>query len=171
MNIRIVWIWQSMLRFMGLQRVGHDSEWTIPIVNMTERKHPCCQMDEQLLSKERTHNWGHASLRIVQTPLNKLDGLSSLLHSTGFLCSNGSCLTFVLETLPCRFHGTALSGFVLNLWRHSLSASFIGNWTFNKDPLKGKAAHSSMLAWRILWTVQSMGLQRVGNDWATFTLN
>ena len=29
---------------------------------------------------------------------------------------------------------------------------------------KGKATHSSILAWRIPWTVQSMGLQRVGND-------
>ena len=31
-----------------------------------------------------------------------------------------------------------------------------------EDPLeKGKAAHSSIRAWRIPWTVQSMGLQRV----------
>ena len=29
---------------------------------------------------------------------------------------------------------------------------------------KGKATHSSILAWRIPWTVQSMGLQRVGHD-------
>ena len=26
---------------------------------------------------------------------------------------------------------------------------------------KGKAAHSSILAWRIPWTIESMGLQRV----------
>ena len=39
-----------------------------------------------------------------------------------------------------------------------------------EDPLKkGKATHSSILAWRIPWTVQSMGSQRVGHDWATFT--
>ena len=32
------------------------------------------------------------------------------------------------------------------------------------DPLeKGKATHSSILAWRIPWTVQAMGLQRVGH--------
>ena len=31
-----------------------------------------------------------------------------------------------------------------------------------EDPLeKGKATHSSILAWRIPWTVKSMGLQRV----------
>ena len=41
-----------------------------------------------------------------------------------------------------------------------------------EDPLKkGKATHSSILAWRILWTIQSMGLQRAGNDSATFTFN
>jgi len=34
---------------------------------------------------------------------------------------------------------------------------------------KGKATPSSILAWRIPCTVQSMGLQRVGHDWATFT--
>ena len=39
-----------------------------------------------------------------------------------------------------------------------------------EDPLeKGKAAHSSILAWRVPWTVQSVGSQRVGHNWATFT--
>ena len=39
-----------------------------------------------------------------------------------------------------------------------------------EDPLeKGKATHSSILAWRIPWTIQSMGSQRVRHDWATFT--
>ena len=44
-----------------------------------------------------------------------------------------------------------------------------------EDPLeKGMAIHSSILAWRIPWTeepggLQSMGLQRVGHDWATNT--
>ena len=43
-----------------------------------------------------------------------------------------------------------------------------------EDPLeKGMATHSSILAWRIPWTeepgrLQSMGLQRVRHDWATF---
>ena len=42
-----------------------------------------------------------------------------------------------------------------------------------EDPLeKETATHSSSLAWRIPWTkepgrLQSMGSQRVGNDWAT----
>ena len=29
---------------------------------------------------------------------------------------------------------------------------------------KGKATHSSILPWRISWTVQSMGLQRIGHN-------
>ena len=34
-----------------------------------------------------------------------------------------------------------------------------------EDPLeKGKATHSSILAWRISWTVQFMGSQRVRHD-------
>ena len=39
-----------------------------------------------------------------------------------------------------------------------------------EDPLeKGKATHSSILALRIPWTVQSMRSQRVRHEWATFT--
>ena len=44
-----------------------------------------------------------------------------------------------------------------------------------EDPLeKGMATYSNILPWRIPWTegpggLQSMGLQRVGHDWATFT--
>ena len=34
-----------------------------------------------------------------------------------------------------------------------------------EDPLeKGTATHSNILAWRIPWTIQSMGSQRVGYD-------
>ena len=34
-----------------------------------------------------------------------------------------------------------------------------------EDPLeKGKATHCSILAWRIPWTVQSIGSQTVGHD-------
>ena len=39
-----------------------------------------------------------------------------------------------------------------------------------EDPVeKGKATHSSILDWRIPWTVQSMGSQRVGHTGVTFT--
>ena len=32
---------------------------------------------------------------------------------------------------------------------------------------KGMATHSSILTWRIPWTLWSMGLQRIGHKWAT----
>ena len=39
-----------------------------------------------------------------------------------------------------------------------------------EDPLeKGTSTHSSILAWRIPWTVWSLGSQRVRYNWATFT--
>ena len=39
-----------------------------------------------------------------------------------------------------------------------------------EEPLKkGKATYSSILVWRIPWTLQSMGLQRVRHDWSSFT--
>ena len=41
-------------------------------------------------------------------------------------------------------------------------------WT-GKIPLKGKAAHYSILACIIPWTGYSMGSQRVRRNWATFT--
>ena len=40
-----------------------------------------------------------------------------------------------------------------------------------EDPLdKGAAIHSSILAWRIPWTEEPGGLQRVGHNWVTNTL-
>ena len=70
------------------------------------------------------------------------------------------------------------------LYNISLVASFVAHLVKNQpavketwvrslgweDPLeKVKATHSSILAWRILWTVESMGLQRVEYNWATIT--
>ena len=50
--------------------------------------------------------------------------------------------------------------------RHEMQVRSLGQ----EDPLEeGMATHSSILAWRIPWTgeaggLQSVGLQRVGND-------
>ena len=71
--------------------------------------------------------------------------------------------------------------------RASLVAQMVKNppamletWVWSlgwEDALKkGTATHSSILAWKMLWTeepgrLQSVGSQRVGHDWATFTFN
>ena len=42
--------------------------------------------------------------------------------------------------------------------------TWVKSWGW-EDPLKkAKAIHSTILAWRISWTMQSMGSQRVGHD-------
>ena len=73
------------------------------------------------------------------------------------------------------------------LWnRASLVAQMVKNqpamqetwvWSLGWEDLleKGMTTHSSILVWRIPWTeepgrLQSMGSQRIGHDWATFTM-
>ena len=62
-----------------------------------------------------------------------------------------------------------------SIWGASLVAQLVKNlhtmretWVRSlgwEDPLEnGMATHSSILAWRIPWTVKSMGLQRVRHD-------
>ena len=63
-------------------------------------------------------------------------------------------------------HPMIISGF----WTLPLFMGLIPGLERSLD--KGMAAHSCILAWRIPWTeepgrLQSMGLQRVGNDWVT----
>ena len=62
-----------------------------------------------------------------------------------------SLLTQLVKNLPAMWE----------TWVQSLG------WEDNLE--KGKAIHSSILAWRIPWTVWSMGSQRVGQDWVTWT--
>ena len=82
-----------------------------------------------------------------------------------FICWSPNCSTTECD---CIWRGISLvAQLVENLpalretWVRSLS------W---EDPLeKGMATYSSILAWRIPWTILSMELQRVGHDWVTFT--
>ena len=73
------------------------------------------------------------------------------------------------------------TGYPLQYSWASLAAQLVKNppamqetWVWSlgwEDPLeKEKYTHSSILAWRIPWTVSSMGSQRVAHGWATFTL-
>ena len=52
-----------------------------------------------------------------------------------------------------------------------MQETWVQSLGWEDPPEKGKATHSSILAWRIPWTLQSMGLQGVGHDWVTFTFN
>ena len=62
-----------------------------------------------------------------------------------------------------------LSSFVALLLQNLPAMRGTWFWSLDgEDPLeKGKATHSSILAWRISWTIQSM--DTTGHDWGTFT--
>ena len=74
-----------------------------------------------------------------------------------------------------RYAGEGI-GYPLQYSRASLVAQLVKNmpaiwetWVQSlvwEDPLEKKmATHSSILIWRIPWTVYSIGSQRVGHDW------
>ena len=94
------------------------------------------------------------------------------ISTTGLLTSKGG------TEIWAKFHSWVT---LANLhFMASLVAQVIKNppamwktWAWSmgwEDPLKkGKATHFSILAWRIPWTVESMGSQRIRYDWVTFT--
>ena len=43
----------------------------------------------------------------------------------------------------------------------AMRETWVQSLGWEDPPEKGKATHSSILAWRIPWTVKSLGLQRV----------
>ena len=90
---------------------------------------------------------------------------SSILQHSAFFMVQLSRLFSLLEKPP---GASLLAQLVKNLpamWETWVQSQ---GW---EDPLgKEKATNSSILAWRIPWTVQSMGSQRVGHDWVTYTL-
>ena len=45
----------------------------------------------------------------------------------------------------------------------AMQETWVQSLSWEDYPGEGEATHSSILAWRIPWTVQSMGLQRVGH--------
>ena len=122
--------------------------------------------------------------------------IASVPHMS-FSCCSGCCLTVLLSPfassffnpplpalfLDCQCQSPTLKGYT----RASLVTQMVKNpsaiqetqvWSVGQeDPLlKGKATHSSILAWRIPWIeepggLQSAGLQRVRHDWVTNTLD
>ena len=112
-----------------------------------------------------------------------LQGYSSYLlqsfHTAVSSLWNSLLLHRARLLLTCHLLRKAFSNPAIHVWA-SLVAQLVKNlpamqetwvqflgW---EDPLEnGKATHSRILAWRIPWTIQPMGPQRVGHNWATFT--
>ena len=108
-------------------------------------------------------SWGRKELDVTEwlnwTELNAgdLGSIPGSGRSTGeglgypLQCSWASLVAQLVKNPPA----------MLETWVQSLS------W---EDTLeKGKATHSSILAWRIPWTVKFMKSQRVRHHWATFS--
>ena len=95
----------------------------------------------------------------------KPDLFQSCSHCWVFhICWHIDCSTLTASSLGWPF---LVAQLVKNLpAMQELWAQCLG-W---KDPLeKGIATHSSILAWRISWTIQFTEMQRVRHNWATFT--
>ena len=91
------------------------------------------------------------------------------------------------ESMDCIVHGVTESGhdwvtciILCSILWASQVAQLVKNlpamqepwvWSLGWEDLleKRNVTHSSILAWRIPWTVQSMGSQRVEQTWVTFT--
>ena len=113
-------------------------------------------------------------------------------HLCLFQCNKNKTVAQLVKNLPAgdpssiaglgRSAGEGI-GYPLQYSWASLVAQLVKNlpamreiwvWSLSwEDPLeKGKATHSSILAWRIPWTIQSCKeSQRVGHNWETFTFN
>ena len=46
----------------------------------------------------------------------------------------------------------------------AMQETWVQSLGWEDPPEKGKATHSSIVAWRISWTIQSMGSQRVRHN-------
>ena len=93
--------------------------------------------------------------------------------------THGSCISYIIGEFFTAEPPGKLPMYCCFLWA-SLVAQLVKDlpsmWETRvqslgwEDPLeKGKATHSSILAWRIPWTIQSLGSKRVGHNWAPFT--
>ena len=83
---------------------------------------------------------------------------------------------FTSELLPLMGERRQVTSLVAQTVKNLPAVQETQVWSLGPEtPLeKGMAIHSSILAWRIPWTeepggLQSMWLQRVGNNWATNT--
>ena len=105
-------------------------------------------------------------------------------HEWNKICNRFSCFIPIWELWFCLLLKTIFYCFFYYGKSHIIWASLIAQSVKNppavqetsvqflgqEDPLeKGRATHSSILAWRIPWTIQPMWSQTVGYDWATFT--
>ena len=167
-NIFYIQFPENLLVFEALQKRGPpSSEESGPFCCFQKTEHP----HETLCF--------HGFLLTITVLLGKYNWIYGIIHLTLYIQCDRWYFMCMNVTLKRIHWGTSLV-----VWA-SLVAQMVKNLPTiqetrvlslgREDPLeKGMATHSSILAWRIPWTEepggpQSMGLQRVGHDWATNT--
>ena len=107
----------------------------------------------------------------ISQSLLKLLSIESVIPPNYLILSSLSPPAFKLSQHQGLFQWVGFSHLMAQLIKNLPAMWETWVWSLGwEDPLeKRKATHSSILAWRISWTVQSMGLQRAGHDWATST--
>ena len=75
--------------------------------------------------------------------------------------------TWISKEIPLWLRASPVAQLVKNL--PAMRETWVQSRGWEDTLEKGTATHSSMLAWRIPWIVQSMGSQRVRHNWVTFT--
>ena len=131
-------------------------------------------------SQKRPFPWGSVGLgpsprgRLCVLPAGRRESLEQAIRDSD------RCVTVRVSTFTPVTHTNKPFNCLFPLLGTSLIAQLVKNppavqetWVrslgWEDPPEKGKATHSSVLAWRIPGTVSSVGLQRVGHDSATFT--
>ena len=147
---------RSLLKLMSIH------EWCHPTTSFSVIPFPSCPQSLSVFSNELALH--------IRWP--KYWGFSfSISPSSEYLWKVTMLLKSSSKTIP-QYYTIGYFGFPCGSAAKK-SVCNAGNlvWSLGwDDPLeKGKATNSSILAWRIPWTVESMGLQRVGHSWMTFT--
>ena len=98
------------------------------------------------------------------------------IHKYLYFRVNGAIMQLFLHHFPYRVTTVICLGFPgdPDSKESACNAGDTGSIPWEGPLEEEMATHSSILAWRILWTkepggLQSMGLQRVGHNWATNT--
>ena len=107
-----------------------------------------------LIASGKLLNTGSSALCSVMTQRGGWEGVGGRSKRKG-----------IYVYIPCGSAGFPVAQLVKNL--SAMQETWVRSLGWEHPLETGKPAHSSILAWRIPWTVSSMGSQRVGHDWAT----
>ena len=135
--------------------------------------------------KTGTQLWLSSHVLVIYQPGRSLPPLSLPCDRSLSLCAQSlqSCLTLCdalnlggkihwrRDRLPTSHHSWAVLVAQLVKNPPAVWETWVWSLSWEGSLEKRMATHSSILAWRIPWTVYSMGSQRVGHDWATLTFH